>query len=276
MLRLLSSAFLIAVVFLAPSPVEAQNNLALFGGDDESIFALLSPGAPPTEVILKDPPAGHPDRAAEFNFVLFFSSNASGSQEYYSSGDVIQFTLAGCSRQYSFDQPNSEVFWYDAVMLDVSILPEGLCASTYDDQNVAGATIQIQMLAGDGAKFVGLAIADTMLPNSSWNFGSNMILVVDTDGDAIPDHLDPDDDNDGLDDTVETGTTGTDPFIADTDDDGFDDGTEVSAGSDPLDPASMPATPVPGLGHMGTLGSLLLICLLGIMGVGARLHMSRE
>jgi hypothetical protein len=33
---------------------------------------------------------------------------------------------------------------------------------------------------------------------------------------------------------------GTDPFRADTDGDGFNDGTEVAAGSNPLDPRSTP------------------------------------
>ncbi len=59
---------------------------------------------------------------------------------------------------------------------------------------------------------------------------------LDTDGDSDPDITDPDDDNDGLDDTVETGTgiyvsafdTGTDPLIEDTDGDTHLDGDEVS------------------------------------------------
>lgn len=270
MLHRFVSGLLLAAVFLVPSSGRAQNNLALFGGDDESSFVQLSTGEAPTEVILKAPPAGHPDRGEEFNLVLFFSSTASGSHESYSSGDVIQFTLAGCARQFSFDAPHSEVFFRDATILDVSILTSGLCAFAYNDQNVAGNSIYIELLAGDGAKFVGLAIADTILPNSSWNWGSNMTLVVDTDGDTIPDHLDPDDDNDGLDDTVETGTTGTDPLDSDSDGDGFDDGTEVEAGSDPLDPSSTPAAEVPGLGPLGTLGSLMLVSLLGIIGVEAR------
>ncbi|MFN0127490.1 MAG: hypothetical protein ACKV19_12475, partial [Verrucomicrobiales bacterium] len=57
----------------------------------------------------------------------------------------------------------------------------------------------------------------------------------DSDGDGIPDGVDPDDDNDGLEDTVETGTglfvsaahTGSNPLNKDTDGDGHLDGAEV-------------------------------------------------
>jgi hypothetical protein len=62
---------------------------------------------------------------------------------------------------------------------------------------------------------------------------------LDADGDGIGDATDPDDDNDGLNDTVETNTgtfvdannTGTNPLLADTDGDGFNDGAEVNGTS---------------------------------------------
>ena len=62
---------------------------------------------------------------------------------------------------------------------------------------------------------------------------------ADFDGDEIPDSTDPDDDNDGLLDTVETGTgiwfsssdTGTNPKNVDTDGDGLNDGVETNTGS---------------------------------------------
>ena len=80
--------------------------------------------------------------------------------------------------------------------------------------------------------------------------------TLDFDGDQLPAYLDPDDDNDGLADSVETDTgmfvdasdTGTDPLDADSDDDGFDDGMEVAAGSDPNDDQSTPPPPqIPAL-----------------------------
>ena len=41
--------------------------------------------------------------------------------------------------------------------------------------------------------------------------------------------------------------TGTDPLDPDSDGDGFDDGSEVTVGSDPTDPASVPPVRVPAL-----------------------------
>ncbi len=68
------------------------------------------------------------------------------------------------------------------------------------------------------------------------------------------DPLDPDSDDDGLTDGVETDTgvfvgsndTGSDPLDPDSDGDGFDDGAEVAAESDPNDPNSTPLA-VPSL-----------------------------
>ena len=62
---------------------------------------------------------------------------------------------------------------------------------------------------------------------------------LDADGDGISYATDPDDDNDGLDDTVETNTgtfvdatnTGTNPLLTDTDGDGYNDGAEVNGTS---------------------------------------------
>ena len=74
--------------------------------------------------------------------------------------------------------------------------------------------------------------------------------VTDTDGDGLSDDYeinvyvtDPglwDTDGDGLSDGDELLTTGTDPFLWDTDGDGVADGDGETAGTDPLDPASVP------------------------------------
>ncbi len=94
-------------------------------------------------------------------------------------------------------------------------------------------------------------------------------MQLDFDGDLVGDLCDLDDDNDGLADSVETGTgifvspldTGTDPFADDSDGDGFTDGHEVSAGSDPNDPESIPtAAAVPAAS--GLIRSLLALVLL--------------
>ena len=57
---------------------------------------------------------------------------------------------------------------------------------------------------------------------------------LNTDGDALGDICDPDDDNDGLSDDDEVTLYGTNPKKADTDSDGVSDSDEITAGTDPL------------------------------------------
>jgi RHS repeat-associated protein len=52
-----------------------------------------------------------------------------------------------------------------------------------------------------------------------------------------------DSDGDGLGDDEELGVYATNPLLFDTDDDGFGDGTEILAGTDPLNPDSIPGGP---------------------------------
>jgi len=68
-----------------------------------------------------------------------------------------------------------------------------------------------------------------------------MIVLVDTDSDGIPDVVDMDDDNDGLPDADEA-TYQTNPLVADSDGDGFGDGMEVAYGSNPLLDTDTPAS----------------------------------
>ena len=64
-----------------------------------------------------------------------------------------------------------------------------------------------------------------------------------------------DSDSDGLTDNVDTNTkvfvsemdTGTNPNVRDSDEDGFNDAPEVTLGSDPTDPDSVPASDKPVL-----------------------------
>jgi hypothetical protein len=80
-------------------------------------------------------------------------------------------------------------------------------------------------------------------------------LLPDSDADGVSDSdetdfygtdaLDSDTDDDRLDDAEELLTYGTNPLLDDTDDDDVLDGEEVTAGSDPIDAVSVPATPTP-------------------------------
>lgn len=98
--------------------------------------------------------------------------------------------------------------------------------------------------------------------------------VKDTDGDGLvdgeeigpgeprPSPIDPDSDDDGLADGVEAHEYGTQPVLADTDGDGVKDGNEVAAGTDPLDPNSVPTRPDEGT----TLAISKLLCPAGYDG----------
>lgn len=263
---LLPAILLAASFAIHPIAAHAQGYTGLFGLESESIFIQLSAGGPPAEMIMKAPPEGHPDLGPQINLAFLFTSTPTSTAQSFSAGDVLRFSMVGCSRQFAFNSPASDVISNTAGLLNVGIPPGGLCAGSYNDQNAAGITLTLELLAGDGVKLVGVGIGDTIQPISSWNFGSNMILVMDTDGDMTPDHEDLDDDGDGLPDTAETGTgvfigasdTGTDPLDADTDDDGASDGAEVAAGTNPLDPTSTPASAVPALGP-SSLGTMMVL-----------------
>ncbi|MEZ5561082.1 MAG: right-handed parallel beta-helix repeat-containing protein [Pseudomonadales bacterium] len=70
----------------------------------------------------------------------------------------------------------------------------------------------------------------------------------DTDNDGIPNSVDTDDDGDGLSDVDEITVFGTNPLRADTDGDGLSDGREVELELDPLDPNDCPAELCPPAG----------------------------
>jgi hypothetical protein len=132
--------------------------------------------------------------------------------------------------------------------------------------------IQADDTDGDGIVTDSLAVAcnddqDSCSDNCPTLFNP---AQIDLDDDGEGDVCDTDDDGDGLDDIVETGTgvfvgpadTGTDPLLADSDGDGFDDGQEVSAGSDPNDAGSIPVPAVPITRSAGPfILSLGLLCL---------------
>lgn len=137
----------------------------------------------------------------------------------------------------------------------------GALTSTAPMPAFAGAGGAVGQSGGVG--FSGSSSDLTTTANGFWPIVLGALPTLDFDGDMIAAFLDPDDDNDGLADLVETDTglfvdasdTGTDPLDADSDDDGFDDGTEVAAGSDPNDAGSTPPPPqIPALPWLFGLG----------------------
>ena len=123
---------------------------------------------------------------------------------------------------------------------------------------------------GDALGPAGSAVNLTTSWPGFWPLVAGALPALDADGDGRQTFLDPDDDGDGLLDTVETGTgvyvspadTGTSPVDTDSDDDSYDDHTEVVGGSDPNDPLSLPVA-VPALPWPACLALMLALALPG-------------
>ena len=172
----------------------------------------------------------------------------------------------------------------------------GLAAASASAADLTSASYRVRGLhaAAGGARLTSTAVAPKIGPSGSslgqgdaigpagsaanlttswpgfWPLVAGALPSLDADGDLRPTYLDPDDDNDGLLDAVETGTgvfvsasdTGSSPVDADSDDDGIGDGAEVANGTDPNDPLSGPPQ-VPALPGWTYPGSIWLLASLG-------------
>ncbi len=142
--------------------------------------------------------------------------------------------------------------------------------STAPSPRFAGSGVALGQSGALG--FSGGAASLTSAAPGFWPIAAGQFPNLDVDGDGLQAFADPDDDNDGLLDAVETNTgtfaspqdTGTDPLDPDSDGDGFADGLEVARGSDPTQAGSVPppliATPaLHGVAPLTLLASLLLV-----------------
>ncbi|WP_376768505.1 hypothetical protein, partial [Nocardioides pelophilus] len=133
---------------------------------------------------------------------------------------------------------HADLLGFDAVDLTLAIGPADVSATA----PTGGVECDVvdsddDGLTDDEEGTIGTDPLDPDTDNDGINDGDEVDGTTNTDyGNAPTDPLDPDSDDDGLTDGEETGTHNTDPNDPDTDDGGVPDGIEVDVdGTDPLD-----------------------------------------
>jgi thrombospondin type 3 repeat protein len=135
-----------------------------------------------------------------------------------------------------------------AMMLLGLLLPLGaaaasnLTSSVLDGAGGSSSGSSLELISS-AAQPGGISVSSGGDWVNSAGFLNTFILQpgLDTDGDGLPDELDPDNDDDSVTDTDEVtgaayaGPGATDPNDFDSDSDGMQDGQEAAAGSDPND-----------------------------------------
>ena len=151
-----------------PDPASAGHLFA----DDESIYSQLAAGqgALVTMDAFPDPPSDTDD------FILFldFSTGGGGAPDEFSTGDVVRFTLNGCSLVFDFDSPVSGVS-QDSFRIAISIASGGPCFAAYDDQLIVNNTATFEVISGE-VRFTGLTLDDASLPSRKLITGKDFTL----------------------------------------------------------------------------------------------------
>ncbi|MBT7701860.1 MAG: DUF2341 domain-containing protein, partial [Verrucomicrobia bacterium] len=165
----------------------------------------------------------------------FDEDGLSNAQEYQLGSDVYNEDTDGDGLS-DYDEVTTHGTSPIALDSDSDGLPDGWeVANGYDPTEPAnGAADSDGDGLSDGAEYgLGTGINDTdsdddgLSDGAEANIHGTDPLVADTDGDSLSDG-------------DEVDAHGTDPLLADTDSDGYTDSVELTAGTNPLDPASSP------------------------------------
>jgi len=159
---------LLLLMIWCPEPASAGHLFA----DDESIYAQL--GAGQGALVTMDDFPDDPSETDDFILFLDFSTKGGGPPDEFSTGDIVRFTLNGCSLVFDFDSPVAGVS-QGAHRIAISIPPGGPCFAAYDDQLIVNNTATFEVLSGE-VRFTGLSLDDASLPSRKLITGQDFTL----------------------------------------------------------------------------------------------------
>ncbi len=252
--------------FFSTAPSAAQSNNSIWSNDADAglvhPFDTGNAGGPysASPITAMSAPATTPAANTPLNFTLTVARNGSTLDISASITDGNTYTSTAGTTGVA---PNINGFTFDSV----AFLIGGSTSGSWNNVNATFSNIDVTPGGGVNPDTDGDGLPDayeqTIIdadPNDAVNGLEDVMgtgaapAVTDFDGDRAndaeehangTDPLDPDSDDDGLLDGVETdtgifvdaGDTGTDPLDPDSDDDGFSDGYEVANGTDPNIPS---------------------------------------
>ncbi len=179
------------------------------------------------------------------------------ADDFPAAGGVLTYQDSGHAAVWTFPAPLAPGVWHGVISAPIADRSGNVLAQPYKfnfilfnqpDRDHDGVPDALEPLLGldpdnPDSKGDGIRDGDRDYDNDGLSNAAEVLLgtdprKADTNGNGIRDG-DEDADNDGLPNSKEA-LYGTNPLVADTDGDGWSDEAEVTAGSDPLDPASTP------------------------------------